>query len=112
MRLDGTQWAISICLGAFSLVIGVVVRLIPDAFLRSVVSMKWRAVHSDTSYRDNYDGRVATDDNRALISAEEGPYQMQRPQGRRLLAWFRFLRDFRIEREDLFVVDEHSTREP
>lgn len=38
VRLDGTQWAISLGLGALSLVVGVVIRLIPDASIRSLLS--------------------------------------------------------------------------
>ncbi|EPS42898.1 hypothetical protein H072_3178 [Dactylellina haptotyla CBS 200.50] len=37
VRLDGPQWAISLILGAISLLIGVVVRLVPDAVFKKVL---------------------------------------------------------------------------
>jgi Ca2+-transporting ATPase len=37
IRLSGTQWAISIILGAISLPVGVLIRLIPDDFLRKLI---------------------------------------------------------------------------
>lgn len=38
VRLDGTQWIISLFLGAMSLVIGVLARLVPDSWVISLVS--------------------------------------------------------------------------
>lgn len=37
VRIDGTQWAISIVLGALSLPVGVIIRLIPDELIRKCV---------------------------------------------------------------------------
>jgi Ca2+-transporting ATPase len=37
MRLDGRQWAISILLGALSLPIAILIRLIPDDFIRGLL---------------------------------------------------------------------------
>jgi Ca2+-transporting ATPase len=38
VRLDRTQWAISVFLGAFSLPVAVLIRLIPDEFIRKLIS--------------------------------------------------------------------------
>ncbi len=38
VRLSGTQWAISIAIGAISLPVAVLIRLIPDDFIRKVFS--------------------------------------------------------------------------
>lgn len=38
VRLDGTQWIISLFLGAMSLVVGILARLVPDSWVMSLVS--------------------------------------------------------------------------
>lgn len=38
VRLDGKQWIISLFLGAMSLVVGVLARLVPDSWVMSLVS--------------------------------------------------------------------------
>ncbi|OJJ49724.1 hypothetical protein ASPZODRAFT_128236 [Penicilliopsis zonata CBS 506.65] len=40
-RLDGTQWAVSLVLGVLALPVAVVIRLIPDEFLRRMIPTIW-----------------------------------------------------------------------
>ncbi|KAH8699198.1 putative calcium p-type ATPase NCA-3 [Talaromyces proteolyticus] len=47
VRLDGIQWAISLSLGAFSLIIGVLARLVPDDWIRSALYLdRWQGLSS------------------------------------------------------------------
>jgi Ca2+-transporting ATPase len=41
VRLDGKQWAISLALGATSLPVAVLIRLIPDDFIRKLLPHSW-----------------------------------------------------------------------
>ncbi|KAJ6259482.1 hypothetical protein Dda_5119 [Drechslerella dactyloides] len=58
VRLDGPQWAISLILGAISLIIGVVVRLIPDPVFKKVLP---KAMYRDRKTPDLF---VTDDDHR------------------------------------------------
>ncbi|OKL58510.1 hypothetical protein UA08_06274 [Talaromyces atroroseus] len=51
VRLDGTQWAISLFLGAFSLVVGALVRLVPDRWLAHLLVWHTRleSAHPDSA---------------------------------------------------------------
>jgi Ca2+-transporting ATPase len=41
VRLDMKQWAISLALGALSLPVAVLIRLIPDDFIRKLLPQSW-----------------------------------------------------------------------
>jgi Ca2+-transporting ATPase len=45
MRLSGLQWAISLGLGAMSLLVAVVIRLIPDEFIRKLIPSSLKKSH-------------------------------------------------------------------
>jgi P-type Ca2+ transporter type 2C len=47
--LDGTQWGISLGLGAMSLVVAVIIRLIPDELIRNLIRKAFRR-SDDASY--------------------------------------------------------------
>ncbi|KAJ5247221.1 ATPase P-type K/Mg/Cd/Cu/Zn/Na/Ca/Na/H-transporter [Penicillium chermesinum] len=59
-RLDeGSQWAVSLVLGAISLPIAVIIRLIPDEFIRKLIPHFW--IHSK---KDNGPELVVSDEDR------------------------------------------------
>lgn len=86
VRLNGTQWAISLVLGAISLIVGVLVRLIPDDVSLGLIPVTWRkrfTPHIPVSW----DGPSAWDEGREAIR-EELAFQRKRRTSR---LGFRFL---------------------
>jgi P-type Ca2+ transporter type 2C len=52
IRLSGAQWVISLVLGGLSLPIGVLIRLIPDDYIRNLIAWFFRRASWRTADRD------------------------------------------------------------
>ncbi|KAF4626755.1 hypothetical protein G7Y89_g11401 [Cudoniella acicularis] len=107
IRLDYTQWAISIALGAISLPVAVIIRLIPDEFIRSCIP---NALKTKQPQPAGDSGGHQFEWSDALNNIREHLVSFKRIRGRGRLDAFRFM--LQDPREPLLESHRDSSETP
>ncbi|KAL1964514.1 hypothetical protein VTN77DRAFT_6940 [Rasamsonia byssochlamydoides] len=100
MRLDGVQWVISLVLGSMSLLVGVIVRLIPNDLIRAVLPIRFGQhlaprVRGGASVRVPHDAPSNWDEAREVIREELAFRSSELSHRRHRFNWREFKRQCR-----------------